>query len=256
MNDSNRSAEQPPPAAPLQARDGRPVLRSSEHTVQFYHSDGFLCRTANDFLLEGLSTGGHAVFIGTRAHADALRAALDEAGVKAGAGPSWQRIALLDAEDTLDRFMVNDTPDARLFDLHVGSLIAERTAASRVRLRAFGEMVDLLWSDGLQKAALELERLWNGLARQHSFSLLCGYSMTRFGTTDDESLREICRAHSHVAPAETTSAEPEAGAEIVRAGVLAERTDALKSRIAKLRRELQDLDVDVAKNRPPTPNKP
>jgi hypothetical protein len=34
-------------------------------------------------------------------------------------------------------------------------------------VRAYGEMVDLLWKDGLEEAAIRLETLWNELANTH-----------------------------------------------------------------------------------------
>jgi hypothetical protein len=44
-------------------------------------------------------------------------------------------------------------------------------------IRAYGEMVDLLWKDGRSAASIKLEMLWNRLAGTHDFSLLCGYAM-------------------------------------------------------------------------------
>jgi hypothetical protein len=56
-------------------------------------------------------------------------------------------------------------------------------------------MVDTLWRDGLQMAALRLELLWNGLAGRRRFSLLCGYAAdaVRQGRDADR----IRGAHTH-----------------------------------------------------------
>jgi hypothetical protein len=70
------------------------------------------------------------------------------------------------------------------------------------RIRAFGEMVDLLCERGNPTAAARLEELWNRLARRRAFSLLCGYRIDVFDRDSQLSvLPEICRAHSHVLPA-------------------------------------------------------
>ena len=64
-------------------------------------------------------------------------------------------------------------------------------------LRAYGEMVDLLWRDGHSQAAIELEVLWNKLALSLDFALLCGYSMGSFYKQVDQ-LESIRVLHSHV----------------------------------------------------------
>jgi hypothetical protein len=59
-------------------------------------------------------------------------------------------------------------------------------------------MVDLLWQAGNPRAALELERLWNELAIEHEFALLCGYRDQPTTRPSDGSLADVCRLHSHV----------------------------------------------------------
>ena len=99
--------------------------------------------------------------------------------------------------------MDGDRPSAEQFERVVGGLM-DRVGArfpSR-RIRAFGEMVDLLCERGNPKGAAELEELWNRLARRRSFSLLCGYRVDVFDQDAQVSLLPaICRSHSHVLPA-------------------------------------------------------
>jgi hypothetical protein len=45
-----------------------------------------------------------------------------------------------------------------------------------------------------------LERLWNQLAHQQAFSLLCGYAMGDF--YKDSNFDDICGQHSHVVSAD------------------------------------------------------
>lgn len=63
-------------------------------------------------------------------------------------------------------------------------------------IRAYGEMVDVLWKDGMTAAAIKLEILWNRLANTHDFSLLCGYAMGNF--YKDASIDDVCHHHTHV----------------------------------------------------------
>jgi PAS domain S-box-containing protein len=55
----------------------------------------------------------------------------------------------------------------------------------------------------MPEAAIELEQLWNDLAKTHTFDLHCAYPISYFGRAEDsEALGEICTAHSHVIPVE------------------------------------------------------
>ena len=63
-------------------------------------------------------------------------------------------------------------------------------------IRAYGEMVDVLWKAGQTAAAIQLEMLWNQLAQTHQFALLCGYSMGNF--YKDAAQQEISGLHTHV----------------------------------------------------------
>ena len=57
-------------------------------------------------------------------------------------------------------------------------------------------MVDLLWKDGHEAAAIRLETLWNQLGSTHDFALLCGYSMGNF--YKGAALDEIKGQHFHL----------------------------------------------------------
>ncbi len=74
-------------------------------------------------------------------------------------------------------------------------------------LRAFGEMVALLWADGNRKAAVRLEEMWNTFMKTHALSLCCAYPLHSFGSDADASLfLKVCAQHTPVLPAESYSA--------------------------------------------------
>ena len=70
-------------------------------------------------------------------------------------------------------------PDAELFDQFVTQVL-ERAGRGGRRVRAFGEMVALLWAQGHNGATVRLEHLWHELCRRESFSLLCAYPRAGF----------------------------------------------------------------------------
>jgi hypothetical protein len=98
--------------------------------------------------------------------------------------------------------MVDGLPDARRFEETMMPIMA-RTAGSRKRLvRAYGEMVDLLWMNGQEAAAVSLEVLWNQIIARGRCALLCAYSSDRVGM--GAGFDTICDQHSHVAGASRT----------------------------------------------------
>ncbi len=100
--------------------------------------------------------------------------------------------------------MVNGQPDADFFKASASDALRKLARARQNTIRAYGEMVDVLWKDGMSAAAIKLEMLWNRLANTHDFSLLCGYAMGNF--YKDASVSDICRQHTHVVGADGSTA--------------------------------------------------
>jgi len=103
------------------------------------------------------------------------------------------------AEDTLPRFMVDGMPDVKkleaLAEGWIGTARARMRNGSKVSpIRAFGEMVCLLWGNNL-RAAARLEQLWGNLIEAHSFSLLCSYQLT--GPAPKTLASELGACHAH-----------------------------------------------------------
>ena len=121
-------------------------------------------------------------------------------GVDVAAALRTGVLTIEDANQLLMQLMVDGMPDRARFQTVVGGLL-ERVAALRPgrTMRAFGEMVDVLWKQGHTKAAIALEELWNELATQHSFVLLCAYSMDNFyGALGSAGFEAVCKQHSRI----------------------------------------------------------
>jgi anti-sigma regulatory factor (Ser/Thr protein kinase) len=105
-------------------------------------------------------------------------------------------LVLLDAAATLDRFMADGRIDRNAFHEVIGGVIRDAVATGRP-VRAYGEMVALLWESGDVLGAIELETLWNELAGELPFCLLCAYqSDSVAGNEHADALHEVCRLHS------------------------------------------------------------
>jgi hypothetical protein len=185
-------------------RDWRQLLRrpaAGDHLVQLYQDDAFLADTVCNYVLEGLRADDCTVLIVTPAHRDLFLRRLRMAGLDVVSALMERRLEILGAAETLASFMQGGMPDADAFRRTVGGVI-ESATGRRGGVRAFGEMVDVLWRAGQRSAAVRLEELWNDLAAEHDFSLLCAYYLDNL---DKESyggaLQCICRVHSHLIPA-------------------------------------------------------
>jgi hypothetical protein len=81
--------------------------------------------------------------------------------------------------------MIGDQPDhARFVGVVGGAIERVRLQATAPIVRAFGEMVAVLWAQGRPSAALAVEDVWNDLLGHHPFSLLCGYPVTGLADAD------------------------------------------------------------------------
>ena len=97
-------------------------------------------------------------------------------------------------------------------------------------------MVALLALAGNHVAATRLEDLWNALATQHTFSLLCAYPMDRLdGEAAGLMLGEVCGQHSQVIAAESYAA-------------LTSQEDQQRA-IAQLQQKAASLEAEIAERK-------
>lgn len=168
------------------------------HAVRFYGSVESLARIVAGFLAEGFAANQPGLAIATPDHARAIEAALVAQAWDATALKASGELTVLDADATMAAFMVDGMPNAEKFDV-IASKAIERACHGRTdcTIRAYGEMVDLLWKRNQSVAAIRLEMLWNILAATKDFSLLCGYAMGSF-YKDAQQRTDVCRQHTHL----------------------------------------------------------
>jgi anti-sigma regulatory factor (Ser/Thr protein kinase) len=171
---------------------------SGEHVVQFYDHDVELAETVGRYLADAIRAGGLAVMIATETHRRAFEAQLGAAGIDPAQAVADDTLFSLDAALTLASFMPSERIDADACRRVVSPIIQSAAQAGKP-VRAYGEMVALLWNAGNVLGAIELEELWTQLGRELKFSLLCGYRSTSVsGSEHAEALEHICQLHSSV----------------------------------------------------------
>lgn len=213
------------------------------HTVQFYETSEFLNQAIANFSAEGIDQGDAVIIIATGAHRASLERRLNEQGYDVPRLQEQGRLNLIDAAATLDTFMVEGRPDRGRFERNIGTLIHE-TQQRYPRIRAYGEMVNLLWAAGDLAATIALEELWNDLAKTYTFNLLCGYDMTHFHSeSHDAAFQQVCHSHSHVISAKDFDLAPGDDATTQRRTIarLEQQARVLQNEIAERKRVEQTL---------------
>jgi hypothetical protein len=166
-----------------------------EHVVQIYENDDVFLDLLSGYVTTGIEDGDSIVIIATPSHLKLLNERLVKAGLNIQEIEAGNRYFPLDAEDMLSKFMVNGWPDENLFN-HVISDIIIKAKANGRQVRAFGEMVAVLWAKGQVGATVKLEQLWNKICENEAFGLFCAYPQSGFTQDAAESVMHICGAHS------------------------------------------------------------
>jgi hypothetical protein len=181
---------------------------SYPHAVKFYSDDRSLGRTVAEFLAPGLLEGSPAIVIVTPDHRVLIEAELEKRGVRVDQLERDGDVQIVDAEEMLARFMVGNQPDPVKFHAAVDELIA-RACQDRppCPVRAYGEMVDVLWKHANAEGAIALEMLWNRVATEAQFSLLCGYAVGNFykEVSSGPTFEMVCDQHNHILPEERSA---------------------------------------------------
>jgi len=172
-------------------------VAADDHVVQLYDNENVLIATLADFATGGFKCGSSVVVIATEDHLAKLDEELLSFGFDLEYLMAFDQYIRLDAEQTLAKFMVNGSPDEKYF-LETIKPIIERARKNGRQVRAFGEMVALLWARGNNKATLHLEALWNKFFEEQTFCLFCAYPKSVFENDPRAAVMHICGAHTHL----------------------------------------------------------
>jgi hypothetical protein len=171
---------------------------TSEHIVQFFDSDESRAECVAQFLADGYHHGELVIVVARPSNWAGVAEQLEALRVPVQNAIADGTIVVRDAIDTLRRLTRSGVPDAGAFEATVGTAVVE-LAQRGTRVRAYGEMVDILAERGELVDAIELEHLWCGLGERVPLFLMCGYSAAHFvATATHRALREICGAHTAV----------------------------------------------------------
>jgi MEDS: MEthanogen/methylotroph, DcmR Sensory domain len=173
-----------------------------QHIAQLHTSKDFLARAVGEFVVAGLREGEAILLVATPGHREAILRRVEGSGFRVPDLSRRGQLTVLNAVETLAELLVDGVPDRTRFQAVIGQAVDAGLSRGYPRLRAFGEMVELLRHPSVS-AALKLEELWNELVSARRIALLCGYSIDAFDPHVYHGLlQRVSDAHSHLVPIE------------------------------------------------------
>ncbi|HEV7230513.1 MAG TPA: MEDS domain-containing protein [Bacteroidia bacterium] len=172
-------------------------LEPRQHLVQIYENDHVFLETLGNFVTNSIDAGSCVILIASTSHLVSLDDHLISKGYDVDTLRFWDQYIPIKAEECLASFMVDGMPDEKLFREKVTALI-KRARVNGRNVRAFGEMVALLWAEGNKEATMKVEALWNSYLSDESFSLFCAYPRDIFEDSSSVCIHDICESHTKV----------------------------------------------------------
>ena len=175
-----------------------------DHVVQLYQDQDFLNRAVCRFAAAALANGEGVILVPTVRHWNAFRPRLIAEGVDVEAAQKRGQLTIVDADETLPRFMHDGMPDSPVFLGLAADVVARARGGNRFpKVRWWGEMVNILWERGDVAASMNLEDLFDQLAQKHDIAIFCSFLMDNFdGEIHTRLLPRLGENHSHLIPVE------------------------------------------------------
>jgi DNA-binding NarL/FixJ family response regulator len=192
-------------AASSLALEKAEITRS--HEVAFYSDDAAFVLGFTRFIEAALQAGNAVIAVATESHRNRLLQRLQEHGVDIAVAIEQGRYVSSDVGETLSTFMVNDLPDPARCLKVAGDLVMEAAKAAQgepPRVAVCGEIAPSLWAQGKADAAIQVEHLFDEIAKNCNVDILCGYVLNSFEREQESDIYErICAKHSGVSSQRT-----------------------------------------------------
>jgi DNA-binding NarL/FixJ family response regulator len=183
------------------ARIARGETRASyRHDVLFYSSDAVFVSALSRFVASSLREETAVIVLATESRGERVRRNLERCDVDLDRASREGLYIPLNISGLLSKVMVDGMPDPTRFMDATGEVVAEvaqRAAGRHRRVAACGECAPTLWARGEIDAALQLEHLWDEVARRQPMDTQCAYPMT-VRQDDAQALRRLCAEHTVV----------------------------------------------------------
>ena len=170
-------------------------IASKEHIVQIYEEDDIMINSMADFIIGGIKSSECSVVFLTSDHLSSLNKKLKEKGFSPESLVSDKLYFPFDADEILNKFIVDNWPDTPLLYLTIAELLSPVSETGR-RKRAAGEMVAILRERELIEATIQLEKIWKEMYEKDPFCIFCVYPRRIFDGDIYNSEFSICCQHT------------------------------------------------------------
>src|SRR5688572_9947187 len=151
------------------------------HIVQLYQDPDFYGEAIRHFAAEGINKGESIILVATQPNWQNISGRLASKGFDTGELFSRGQLTLLDADQTLPKFMRDGTPDGKIFKSIAGQTIERARAGGKYpRVRWWGEMVNVLYLNGNPRGSNRLEELFDEVAHEHTIAIFCSFLMDKY----------------------------------------------------------------------------
>lgn len=167
------------------------------HHMEIYKDETALAGIVARLALQARHVGQPMLIIATASNRRQIDAALKALAPEGDTSD----IEMLDSHQALQDILVDGRPDPLRFKEVIGTILTRLCENQRPCVPiVFADMVDVLVRSDNTSAALAMEILWNRLAADHTFSLLCGYTAANLHEhiPSDKELQEICDQHDYI----------------------------------------------------------
>ena len=204
-----------------------------DHIVQLYQDQDFLNRAVCRFAGAAVANGEGIILVPTLIHWNAIRPRLEAEGVNVEAAQQRGQLTVVDADEFLPRFMQAAMPDSPVFLGLAADVIGQARAEGRYqKVRWWGEMVNVLWERGDVAASMNLEDMFDQLAKKHDIAIFCSFLMDNFnGEVHAHMLPRLGTNHSHLIPVEDYARLERAVADALRETVGPDEARVLENRL-------------------------
>jgi hypothetical protein len=176
----------------------------ASHIVQLCDSDDFLASAVALFGGEGLRAGEAVVLIGTGDHQRAVHRALVSNGVDPDAAVRRGQLTVIDVHEVVAAVLVDGRLDGARLEALAGDTLAKLRGDVRFSgVRCWGEISNVMCSQGNTRAALAAEDVADRIGKRHGVCIFCSQHLDRFDPAGyDGILSELCARHTHAIPAD------------------------------------------------------
>jgi hypothetical protein len=174
------------------------------HIVQLYRDEDFYGEAISHFAAEGIAKDESVILVATKPNWANLSGRLERKGLDVATLRRRGQLTVLDADETLPKFIVDGMPDGKTFKgIAEATIEKARDGGKFERVRWWGEMVNVLYINGNERGSTRLEELFDEVAHEQSIAIFCSFLMDKFDPLIYHgAFANLCRTHAHVIPAD------------------------------------------------------